>query len=53
MVEAHTVKPEGTSYTKKERVRMNCQDLRKFLSAYLDDELEVAGILRLEDHLTE
>ena len=32
---------------------MNCEDLRTYLSAYLDDELEVGEILRLEKHLTE
>jgi anti-sigma factor RsiW len=32
---------------------MNCEDLRMYLSAYLDDELEVAESLRLEKHLTE
>jgi len=32
---------------------MNCEDLRMYLSAYLDDELDVAESLRLEKHLTE
>jgi anti-sigma factor RsiW len=32
---------------------MNCEDMRMYLSAYLDDELEVAESLRLERHLGE
>jgi predicted anti-sigma-YlaC factor YlaD len=32
---------------------MSCQDLRRYLSGYLDDELEVAEILRLENHLAQ
>jgi len=32
---------------------MNCEDLRMYLSAYLDDELDIAESLRLEKHLTE
>jgi anti-sigma factor RsiW len=31
---------------------MNCEDLRTYLSAYLDDELDLAESLRLERHLT-
>ena len=32
---------------------MNCEDMRMYLSAYLDDELEVGESLRLERHLGE
>jgi len=32
---------------------MNCQDLRMYLSAYLDDELDIAESLRLEKHIAE
>jgi anti-sigma factor RsiW len=32
---------------------MTCEDLRMYLSAYLDDELAVPESLRLEKHLTE
>jgi anti-sigma factor RsiW len=32
---------------------MNCEDSRVFLSAYLDDELEIAESFRLEKHLTD
>jgi anti-sigma factor RsiW len=31
---------------------MNCEDLRMYLSAYVDDELDVAESLRLEKHLS-
>jgi len=30
---------------------MNCEDSRTYLSAYLDDELDVAGLLRMQEHL--
>jgi anti-sigma factor RsiW len=32
---------------------MNCEDMRVYLSAYLDDELDVRESLRLEKHLNE
>jgi anti-sigma factor RsiW len=32
---------------------MNCEDMRMYLSAYLDDELDVAESLRLEKHVKE
>jgi anti-sigma factor RsiW len=32
---------------------MNCEDLKMYLSAYVDDELDVAESLRLEKHLIE
>jgi anti-sigma factor RsiW len=32
---------------------MNCEDSRMYLSAYLDEELDVAEILRLEKHLAD
>jgi len=32
---------------------MNCEDLKMYLAAYLDDELDIAESLRLDQHLTE
>src|ERR1700747_1847384 len=32
---------------------MNCEDSRTYLPAYLDDELDVAGNLRMQKHLAD